>query len=1005
MDHPPKNRTIIIISLLTIIVGTIVILGWLFGVQVFQSIVPGFEPMRFNTALCFILLGSALLLTQYQTRKYNTLLFIILSLLGTLIGLITLCENIFHFNSGLDQLFVTDTVLLSRRYPYPGRMASNAAASFLLMGLGFLIFATKRRLFQVLSQFFFHIVTILSAIALIGYLYGVSLFYTLFYVSSMATHTAILFFILSVAASLLNPSIGITRLFTGKRVGNQMAKRLFTLILLMVIIFGSFKVQTQRFQVLTLDLGISLLAVCFLLVSLLLIWNTANWLNRIDVQRSEAEAEVKLMNAELEKRVEERSAEIQKSEEKYRSLIEQASDAICVIDFKRNFTEVNASMCKMIGYTRDELLRLNAEAIVDPEELERDPLQQNMKLPGQSVIRERRFMRKDGTVFPVEINAKMFSDDRILVIVRDITSRKKMERELREAELKFRTIAEKSMVGVYIVQNNTFVYVNPRFANVFGYEAQELIGAPNPINMIFHESYHAIVAENVRLRISGELESLHYEAMGRKKDGTINWVEIYGNRVIIGEEPAIIGSMIDITERKQAEELILREKMLSDTIINSLPGIFYLHNKQYKFLRWNKNFETVIGYTSEEIEKISVSDVIAQEDREIVEKAIQKTFTDGYVMVEAKAITKNGVKIPFLFTGTPVMYENQLCLLGTGIDISLRIKAEEELRSSELKYKLLFESNPLPLWMIAKDDLSIIAVNEAAANLYGYTRDELLKMSVTALRPKEDFEQQLERYRKDAGDSTDFGIIRHLKKDGSIMFVQLIAHDIIFEGKSVRLSLTNDVTEKLKGEKSLQKSEANLQTILKTTDTAYALFDKDLKVLSFNQKAIAFVKEQFGHFPEKGDSLADYFPEERFPQFKQFALDVLNGNNINYEVDYPKQSGGVRWYYVRLFPITNDNKEILGLMMALYDITERKNAEQDLKNAYERIQSHINSIKEIAWKQSHLVRSPLANLKALSAMLKDDPSDAEVLEHFQFELNRLDDIIIEMADEASGQDV
>ncbi len=99
--------------------------------------------------------------------------------------------------------------------------------------------------------------------------------------------------------------------------------------------------------------------------------------------------------------------------------------------------------------------------------------------------------------------------------------------------------------------------------------------------------------------MAGEVESVHYETMGRKKDGTTNWVEFYGSRAIIGDEPTIIGSMIDITKRK---------------------------------------------------------------------------------------------------------------------------KAEEELRSSEQKYKLLFESSPLPLWMIAKDDMSIIAVNEAAADLYGYTK-------------------------------------------------------------------------------------------------------------------------------------------------------------------------------------------------------------------------------------------------------------------------------------------
>src|SRR5206468_9990032 len=97
-------------------------------------------------------------------------------------------------------------------------------------------------------------------------------------------------------------------------------------------------------------------------------------------------------------------------------------------------------------------------------------------------------------------------------------------------------------------------------------------------------------------------------------------------------------------------------------------------------------------------------------------------FKEGYAMVEITSITKDGTIIPYLLSIAPLMYENQLCLLGTGIDISSRINAQEELRSSEQKYKLLFESNPVPLWMIAKDDMTIIAVNDTAANLYGYTK-------------------------------------------------------------------------------------------------------------------------------------------------------------------------------------------------------------------------------------------------------------------------------------------
>lgn len=877
MDRPQTSRTIIIISLFTAAISMICMLGWAFHFADVQRIAI-FDVFKFNAALCFFLFSCALLLFQNRFFKYNILLFFTLSTLGTIIGLITLFQFIFHFNTGIDQLFATDPVTPVSLYP--GRMAFNSSINFSLLGIGMLGLTTNKHIFKIISQYVFHLVSIISVIVLIGLLYGASLFYTLFYVTSMPALTAIFFLILSIAASLLNPSLGITRLFTGERIGNQMARRLFILIILMIIIFGSLKGEIERSQIFsTVNIGLSILSICFLLVSLALVWNTAIWLNKIDALRYEAETGVKLMNAELEKRVEERSAEFKKSEEKYHSLIEQASDAIYILDDNNNFTDVNASMCKMTGYNREELLSLNILAILDPEEQNIDPIPKSMASLKQ-VIRERRFIKKDGHAFTVEINVKIFSDDRVMVIARDISSRKKMETELREAELRFRTIADKSMVGVYIVQKGKFTYVNPRFAEIFGYLPDELMNTV-PVEIIVDEEYRAIAIENVNRRMLGEVESMNYEARGKKKDGTGNWVEFYGSRAMIGGEPTIIGSMIDITERK---------------------------------------------------------------------------------------------------------------------------KAEEELRSSELKYKLLFESNPMPMWMIAKDDLSIIDANQAAIKYYGYTKDELLQMSVRSMRPKEDEELQLEGYLKEMDLDSAQRIVRHLKKDGSVMYIQLISYDIIYEGRPVRLSLTNNITERLKAEESLQKSEANLQTILKTTDTAYALFDQDLKVLTFNHKAAEFVKAQHNQTPEKGDNLVDYFPEDKFPRLNKFAHEALLGHNVKYEIDYPQPDGSVLWYYVRLFPITNDNKEILGMLMGLYDITERKNAEQDLKSAYERIQNHMDSIKDMAWKQSHLIRSPLANLKGLTSILKTDHSDITVLEHIQTELDRMDAIIIQMAEDASNHD-
>ena len=759
MDLPLKIRNnIILISLIVLICGLFIMTGWVANVPVFQKLLAFHIAAKFNTGLCFSFFAASLLVLQSENKTFYSLFYLFV-VLGAILGLLTFSQELLGFNCGIDTFFISDKTPVSAIFPFPGRMASNSSLNFSLLGIGLLMIKARKRIYRDAAQYLFHLVTLLSFIALTGFMYGVSLFRILFYITAMPPHTAILFFILSIAASLCNPSLGITKVLTGRLVGNQMARRLLFLMALVVIFLATLHNEIQEMQLFSSkDIGISLLAVCFLLMSLLLIWNTASWLNRSDIRRQEAEDKVIQMNADLEKLVEERTA------------------------------------------------------------------------------------------------------------------------ELRETELKFRTIAERSMVGVYIVQGDTFTYVNPRFAHVFGYEPAELINASGLVERIFHEDQYQMVRENMRLRLTGEVESVHYEVMGKRKDGTTNWVEFYGNAVTIGGEPTIIGSMIDITERK---------------------------------------------------------------------------------------------------------------------------KAEEELKSSEQKYKLLFDSNPMPLWMIDKDNLTIIAANDAAAKHYGYDKEELINMDMRLFRPAEDKIQQIQGYQKEM--DGDLGIVRHYKKDGSVIYVQIIAHDIIFEGRHVRLSMSNDVTERMQAEESLQKSEANLKAILRTTDTAYALFDRGLKVLACNQKAAEFIKQQYGYDDDQNNSIANYLPADRFPDPTSLANDVLKGNNINFEIDFTQPDGSATWYYVRLFPITNEHKAILGILMAMYDITERKNAEHDLKTAYSRIQKHINSIKEMAWKQSHLMRSPLANLKGLTSMLQNDITDKKVLEHIQTELDRMDSIIIEMADDVSEQ--
>lgn len=140
----------------------------------------------------------------------------------------------------------------------------------------------------------------------------------------------------------------------------------------------------------------------------------------------------------------------------------------------------------------------------------------------------------------------------LLVSITDITDMKKADEQLRESEDKFRSFAEKSLVGVYLIQDGIFAYVNPRLAEIFGYDVDELIGKKGPKDLVYPEDWH-IVEENLRKRINGEFNALRYDFRGiTKQKGTL-YIEVYGSRMIYRSRPAVIGTLVDITDRKKTE--------------------------------------------------------------------------------------------------------------------------------------------------------------------------------------------------------------------------------------------------------------------------------------------------------------------------------------------------------------------------------------------------------------------------------------------------------------------
>ncbi|MEP6670482.1 MAG: PAS domain S-box protein [Chthoniobacter sp.] len=227
------------------------------------------------------------------------------------------------------------------------------------------------------------------------------------------------------------------------------------------------------------------------------------------------------------------------------------------------YLRVNPRFCEITGYSEEELLGMTFRQLTHPDDRENDTVAHQQMVRGEisEINREKRYRRKDGTAVWVNICASIIREDtgrplRTLAVVRDITARHKAEEARQAAEDKYRGLVEQSLVGIYIIQDGRYVYANPTFAQVMGYSAEELT-AGRVLDFVFEED-RALVSENIRRRLEGECESIRYGLRMVRKDGTLVHIEVHGARAEYDGRPAILGTLLDLTERKKIEAQLLQ---------------------------------------------------------------------------------------------------------------------------------------------------------------------------------------------------------------------------------------------------------------------------------------------------------------------------------------------------------------------------------------------------------------------------------------------------------------
>ena len=278
----------------------------------------------------------------------------------------------------------------------------------------------------------------------------------------------------------------------------------------------------------------------------------------------------------------------------------------------------------------------------------------------------------------------------------EITERARSEAALREGEAKFRTLVEQSLTGVYIIQDNRFVYVNPGLSNIFGYSAEEL----RTMNLldIVREDDRAQVAENLRKRVDNEVPSIHYSFRARHKDGRRLEVEVLGSRTELNGRPAIIGTALDVTARKRAEEQEYRLATEKDHLIerlqlhfNAMPIGCIVTAPDLTVLDWNRAAGSIFGFSGQEmVGRQPYGRIIPAAARESVERFIAELLHGNQTrsLVQENE-TKDGRRIFCEWHDTPLRDESGLVVgvIAMVQDVTERIKTEAALR--ELSARLL----------------------------------------------------------------------------------------------------------------------------------------------------------------------------------------------------------------------------------------------------------------------------------------------------------------------------
>ncbi len=698
---------------------------------------------------------------------------------------------------------------------------------------------------------------------------------------------------------------------------------------------------------------------------------------------------------------------LQESEEKFRTIFDSTSDGMFLIDLEaKTFSICNKSCLQMLGYTMEEFVNLAIEDLHFREDIPfiYAQLEEFIK-GGKGISHDIRFKRKDGSIFFTDLSPTLLilgGKRFVLVAIKDTTERKQAEEALKESEEKYRTLLETTDTGFCIMDaQGNILDTNPEYVRLSGHSTLEEILGRSVIEWTAKYDLERNAVEVNKCIQQGYVRNLEIDYVDKTDKATP--IEINATVIQTEKGPRILTLCRDITVRRQTEEDLKKSEEKYRTLIENQGEGVALADTNEKFVFANPAADRIFGVSPGGLIGRSISEFTTPEQFANIQEQTKNRRTGVKNSYEAEILSLDGVKRFLLITGAPHYDLNGIFdgTFGVLRDITDRKQAEEELLESEKKYRDLVENIGDVIYS-SDSEGKLTYVSPAIKSLAGYDPQELMGQVFLRLVHPDDLPRVMQEIQKIQKGNHIRSEVRIFKKSGEIRWISASNRPVFEKDEFIGLQgILTDITERKQAEDELKNRESFLETIIDNIPNMLFVKDaQELRFVRFNKAGEDLLGYSRNDMIGKSDH--DFFPKDEADSFTNKDKDVLAKKNL---IDIPEEliqtkHRGKRLLHTRKIPILDEYGNPQYLLGISEDITERKRAEEELRQAKEKAEESNRLKSEFLANMSHEIRTPMNAVIGMTGITLDTNLTSEQREYLDIVkesayalLGLLDDIL------------